>query len=56
MLLCNSPDVLQLTRNNGSAAVYTRRVSPRKVFVKNSQAVAVQSTTTLVRRLAEVTS
>jgi len=38
VLLRGSPDVLRLTRNNGSAAVYTRRVSPRKVFVKKSQA------------------
>jgi len=38
VLLRGSPDVLRLTRNNGSAAVYTRRVSPRKVCVKKSQA------------------
>jgi len=38
VLLCGSPDVLRLTRSNGTAAVYTRRVSPRKVSVKKSQA------------------
>jgi len=38
VLLCGSPDVLRLTRSNGNAAVYTRRVSPRKVSVKKSQA------------------
>ena len=38
VLLRGSPDVLRLTRSNGAAAIYTRRVSPCKASVKKSQA------------------
>jgi len=37
VLLRVTPNVLQLTRGNGTTAVYTRRVKPRLVRVKKSQ-------------------
>ena len=37
VLLHGTPNVLKLTRGNGTIAVYTRRVTPRLVRVKKSQ-------------------